>query len=223
MSLVRWQPFKEIDTLRQQMNRMFDDLMHGEFKSLMPHEKGMLWAPAIELKETDNEIILKAEIPGVDATDLDVQVSEDAVSISGKHEEETRTEEKGFFRSELRYGEFQRVVPLPATVNHQHVNAEFKGGILTLTLPKVESAQRKFVKVDLGEQIRELTTEQRQQEGLRQDTMHMRADEKAQASDIDQAMRDSITEQRQEEERLQDKAHMRTETSTEATHPHVGS
>lgn len=220
---LRWRPFREIDTLRQQMNRMFDELMHGESKPLLSHKEETLWAPAIELKETDTDVVLKAEIPGVDANDLDVQVSEDTVSIAGKHEEEKRTEEKGFFRSELRYGQFQRVVPLPTSVNHHQVNAEFKDGILTLTLPKVESAQRKFVKVDLGEQMRELTTGQRQQAELRQDTLHMRAEEKAQAGDVDEAMRERITEQRQEEERLQDKTHMRTETSTEAVHPHTGS
>lgn len=223
MSLMRWQPFREIDTLRQQMNRMFDDLTHWQPESLLPSSERALWSPAIEIKELDNEIILKAEIPGVDAKDLDVQVSEDAVSISGKHEEEKRVEEKGFFRSEFRYGQFQRVVPLPTVVDHQQVNAEFKNGILTLTLPKVESTQRKFVKVDIGEKMRELTTEQRKQEELRQETMRMRAEERAQAGDIDQAVREGVTEQRQAEESLQDKVHMRTETSTEPTHTHQGS
>ena len=223
MSLIRWQPFKEMDSLRQQMNQMFDELAQGNFESAKSRRQSMQWSPAIEIQETDGEIVLKAEVPGVNAKDLDVQVSEDAVSISGKHEEEKRTEEKGFFQSELRYGQFQRVIPLPSTVNHQQVKANFKDGILTLTLPKVEAAQHKFVKVDLSERQRELTTQHRQQEELRQDQLHVRAEERAQAGDLDQAMRDSVTEQRQAEERSQDKTHMRSETSTESMHSHSGS
>jgi HSP20 family protein len=191
------------------MNRLFDEMIHTEPELPMLFQREGAWAPAIELKETDTEIILKAEVPGVDANDLDLQVSEDAVSIVGTHREENRSEEKGVYRSELRYGQFQRVVPLPTTVNHQQAKANFKDGILTLTLPKVEATQRKFVKVDLGEQIRELNTQERKHEEQRQDKMHMRAEERAHDSDVDQAVRQATTEQRQEEEALQAKTHLR--------------
>lgn len=213
MSLMRWQPFRELDTFRSQMNRLFDEMIHTEPELPMLFQREGAWAPAIELKETDTEIVLKAEVPGVDANDLDIQVSEDAVSIAGTHREEKRSEDKGIYRSELRYGQFQRVVPLPTTVNHQQAKANFKDGILTLTLPKVEVAQRKFVKVDLGEQMRELNTQQRKQEEQRQDKIHMRAEERVHDGDIDQAVRQATTEQRQEEEESQAKTHMRAKES----------
>ncbi len=89
MSLVRWQPFQEIETLQRDMNRLFDRLMptNGDRNS-------MTFAPAAELQETSDAIHLKLEIPGMEAKDIDVQVSAEAVSISGERKEETKTEEK---------------------------------------------------------------------------------------------------------------------------------
>ncbi|MBD2099547.1 Hsp20/alpha crystallin family protein [Leptolyngbya sp. FACHB-261] len=146
MALVRWEPFREIDTLRRQMDRLFDDVT-----SLTGTERSerSTWAPAVELRETEDAVVLRAEVPGVEAKNLDVQVSRDAVSIAGEHHQEQRTEEKGLFRTEFRYGSFRRVVPLPAQVQNDQVKAEFKDGILTLTLPKAEDERRKVVKVTL--------------------------------------------------------------------------
>ena len=112
---------------------------------------GGMWAPAVEIKETDKELILKAEIPGIDAKDLEVEVREDRVTISGEHKEEETTEDKdkNYFRSEFHYGKFERVVPLPMPIKTDQITSEFKQGILTLTLPKVEEAPKKVVKVKL--------------------------------------------------------------------------
>jgi HSP20 family protein len=163
MSLIRWQPLKELDTLRHQMDHLFDELMHGDSEfGHFPKLENAMWAPAIELKETDTELIVKAVVPGIEAKDLDVQVSEAAVSITGEHRAEKRTEEKGYFRSELQYGQFQRIVPLPVSVKHEQVQSEFKDGVLTLTLPKAESSPPRITKVDLTmqEKAREAVTEQ---------------------------------------------------------------
>lgn len=158
MSLIRWQPLKEMDSLRNQMNRLFDELTHGDEVlldtdrrafDLFPKLENAAWAPSIELKEGDKEIVLKAAVPGIAAKDLDVQVSDSAVSISGEHRQEKRTEEKGYFRSELQYGQFQRRIPLPASVKHDQVQSEFKDGVLTLTLPKAESTRQPVTKIDL--------------------------------------------------------------------------
>ena len=111
MTLIRWQPLQEIETLQRDMNRLFDRLMptHGD-------GDGITFAPAAELQETSDAIHLKLEIPGMDAKDIDVQVSAEAVAISGERKEETKTEEKGMTRTEFRYGKFQRVVSLPVRV-----------------------------------------------------------------------------------------------------------
>ncbi|MGJ5673407.1 MAG: Hsp20/alpha crystallin family protein [Nostochopsis sp.] len=177
MSIIRWQPFREIDTIRQQINHLLDEWMHGqEHESLFP-KLNATWTPAVELKETDTDIILKAEVPGIEAKDLDVEVSTDVVAIAGEYQQEKQEQDKGCLRTEFRYGQFQRIVPLPVPVKNDQVKAEFKNGVLTLTLPKVEAAKRNVVKVDLTmeEAAREAMTKERQHQEHLQDTMHTRA------------------------------------------------
>jgi len=145
MALVRWEPFREIDSIQREMNRLFD--------SLAPRttdEFGSAFVPAAEMEETPEAIHLKLEVPGMDAKDIDIQVSAEAVSISGERKSETKTEEKGMTRSEFRYGSFHREIPLPTRVQNTNVNAEYKDGILNLTLPKAEEEKKRVVKVNLG-------------------------------------------------------------------------
>lgn len=224
MSLIRWQPLKELDTLRQQMNHLMDELVHGE-RDLNPFAGGgFTWTPAIELKETETDLIVKAEIPGIDAQDLDVQVSEDSVSIVGEHQEEKHAKEEGVLRSELHYGRFQRILPLPVLVKNEEVRADFKNGMLTLVLPKADVARRNVTKVDLTlqEKLREATAGQRQREEQLEDKVHARAaaDIKAPMSDGIQAeTRDRATEQRLHDDHLQQTTHQRAveEVSKPAT------
>ena len=145
MALVRWNPWREISTLQSQLDRLFDE-------TLVPAtslERGLLRVPPAEMKETEEAIHLKLEIPGLEAKDLDVQVTEKAVSISGERKSETKAEENGKTRSEFYYGKFERVIPLPARVQNTNVTAEYKDGILNLTLPKTEQEKNKVVKVNL--------------------------------------------------------------------------
>ena len=98
MSLIRWQPLRELDNLRQQMNHLFDELIHTEpNQSPLPKMTNVAWILTIELQETDTDIILKAQVPGVNAKDIDIQVSSDAVFIAGEHKEETRTQDGEYF------------------------------------------------------------------------------------------------------------------------------
>lgn len=146
MALIRWQPFQEMETLRRQMDRMFDEMagLNQQYQET--------WKPAIELKNTDDSIILRAEIPGIEGKDLDVRVTREAVVISGEHRYENKTEEQSFFRTEFRYGKFQRLIPLPVAIQNDRVKADFTNGILTLTLPKVQAANKHVVKLNLAEQ-----------------------------------------------------------------------
>ncbi|HEY9860877.1 MAG TPA: Hsp20/alpha crystallin family protein [Candidatus Obscuribacterales bacterium] len=150
MALVRWQPFREVDSLQREMNRLFDRLANVDEGNLPTTGTGTAFVPAAEIQETDEAIHLKVELPGLEANDLDVQVSADSVSIRGERKSETKTEEKGMIRSEFRYGQFQRVIPLPSRVKNDQVEAEFKQGVLTLTLPKVDEEKNKVVKVNLS-------------------------------------------------------------------------
>lgn len=151
MALVRLQPFREVESLQRQMNRLFDQLMVPDDEgSIMG--SGMKFMPAAEMHETPDEIKLRIEVPGIEASDLDVNVSTEAVSISGDRKSEIKHEDKGMSRSEFRYGRFQRIIPLPTRIQNDKVQAEFKNGVLCVTLPKAEEEKNKVVKVNLNGQ-----------------------------------------------------------------------
>lgn len=112
---------------------------------------GRFKVPLAEMEDTKDAIHLKLELPGMEAKDLDVQVTEKTVSISGERKSETKTEENGVNRTEFHYGKFQRVIPLPSKIQNTKVTAECKDGILNLTLPKAEEEKNKVVKVNLNQ------------------------------------------------------------------------
>ncbi len=148
MAKLRYNPWQEMNSLQRQLNRLFDDVLvptnwddFGNFSKI----------PAAELTQTDDEIHLKLEVPGMSAKDLDIQVMADRVAIAGERKSETKSEENGRTRSEFRYGKFSRVIPLPTEIQNTNVTAEYKNGILNLTLPKVEAEKHKVVKINLGE------------------------------------------------------------------------
>jgi len=146
MALVRYNPWHEMNSLQRQLNHLFDDALTpenwGDFGNLSK-------VPAAELTETDDAVHLKLEVPGMEAKDLDVQVMVDRVAIAGERKSETKTEEDGRTRSEFRYGKFSRVIPLPVRIQNTNVTADYRDGILNLTLPKSEEEKNKVVKVNL--------------------------------------------------------------------------
>ena len=152
MTLSRWQPFRELSTMRKQMDRLFEDMLSvGNDDWMGLHSMGGMWTPAVEMEEKDKELVLKAEIPGLDVKDLSVEVSEDRVMISGEHKEEKTTEDqdKNYYHSEFHYGKFERVIPLPMAIKTDAIKSDFQKGVLTLTLPKAEDTPKKSVKVKL--------------------------------------------------------------------------
>lgn len=145
MTIVRWQPLREIDALQREMNRLFEGLTPVTENAATNN-----FMPSVELEEDTDVIHLKLEIPGLEAKDLDIQVTSEAVSISGERKFERSASEKGITRSEFRYGKFQRVIPLPARVQNTSTQAEYKDGILRITLHKAEEEKNKVFKINLG-------------------------------------------------------------------------
>ncbi|WP_036477534.1 Hsp20/alpha crystallin family protein [Myxosarcina sp. GI1] len=145
MALIRWQPYSEMDSLQREMNRLFDRLTTANQRG---SEAGFL--PPAEMSETPDAIHLKLEVPGMDAKDIEIQVSADSVAISGERKSVSRTNAESEKRSEFRYGSFRRVIPLKVRVQNNNVSAEYKDGILHLTLPKAEEEKNKVVKVNIG-------------------------------------------------------------------------
>lgn len=145
MRLIRYNPTHEIQSLERSFNRLFDDLVPVNLRELTNFAK----TPAAELIETDDALHLKLEVPGMEAKNLDIQVTEDSVSISGERKSETKTDDNGNTKSEFYYGKFQRVIPLHTRIQNAHVTAEYKDGILNLILPKTTEEKNKVVKVNL--------------------------------------------------------------------------
>ena len=138
MNLTRWEPFREIDSLQREMNRLFENLSTTNQKD----REGSFFPPA-EMTETKEAIHLKLEVPGMEAKDIDVQVTAESVSVRGERKSVSHINAEGGKRSEFRYGSFQRIIPLPARVQNTNVTAEYKDGILHLNLPKLEEEKTK--------------------------------------------------------------------------------
>lgn len=142
MTIMRWEPIREIDTVRREMDRLFSDLTSVSPNDYFNHDNFM---PAVELTETDDDVILKLEVPGIATEDLEIEATADSVTIQGERKPVEQTE--GYSRSEFRYGKFTRVVPMPVQVQNTKATAAYQDGLLTLTLPKAEAEKNKVVKV----------------------------------------------------------------------------
>jgi HSP20 family protein len=154
MSLIPWRRrevdedlpvFRPITSLWEDMDRLFG----RTFGEDVLGRRG--WAPALDMDEDEKEVTIRAEIPGVKPEDLDVSVTENTLSIAGEKKEEHERKERGFFRSERRYGSFRRTVPLPVGVDPDSVTAEYNDGILSVRLQKTEQAQPKRIQVKPGQ------------------------------------------------------------------------
>ncbi len=147
MSLIRYNPLREIDTFQRQMNHLFDEV----FLPTEPSGDRLAFSPVAELSENEDAYLLKVELPGIKPEELDIQASKDSVSIMGERQDTRETESDGFRRTEFRYGKFHRVIPIPGAIQNTAVKADYEAGILTLTLPKAEESKNKVVKVQLAQ------------------------------------------------------------------------
>ena len=145
MAILRWQPYTDVDTLRHQIDRLFDDSILNEFLGDRP----TTFVPPAELEETDDALYLRVELPGLKKQDIQVDVSAESVAIRGDRKLSDTEEETVKRRSEFRYGSFQRTVGLPTRVQHTEAKAAYEDGILTLTLPKTEAEKTKVVTLNL--------------------------------------------------------------------------
>ncbi|MDO8444510.1 MAG: Hsp20/alpha crystallin family protein [Deltaproteobacteria bacterium] len=148
MALVRWDPFRDIITLRERMDRMFEDSL-SRFR--IPEEATMptFWSPSVDIYETDENIVLKAELPGVDKKEVSVEVKDNTLILKGERKREKEVKEENYHRVERSFGTFMRSFSLPVTVKQDQVKAKFKDGVLEVTLPKAEEAKHKQVKVEV--------------------------------------------------------------------------
>ncbi len=149
MALIRWDPFREMSALQERMNQLFSDVRG---KGNVREEKLIrnTWIPAVDIFETPDAIVLKAELPGIAAQDISVEVQDNIVTLKGEKKFEKETKEENYHRMERSYGSFQRAFTLPGTVQEEKATARFRDGILEIALPKVEEARPRQIKVKIS-------------------------------------------------------------------------
>lgn len=138
--LIKWSNLPSISSLQSEMNRMFDRFFGGWDLSEYGSATGA-WMPPIDLSETADKIIIKAEIPGIDPKEIDISIQGDTLTIKGEKKEEKEEKGKNYYRMERRYGSFSRSIDLPASVDTNKVSAEYKNGILEINLQKKEEVK----------------------------------------------------------------------------------
>jgi len=145
-NLTRWEPAREMMTLREAMDRLFDDALTRPF-SLM-REGGSNWSPlAIDMYQTDNDVVVKAALPGIKADEVQINVTGDILTIRGETKQEEEKNDKSWHIREHRWGAFERSVRLPTGVMSDKAKADFDNGVLTITLPKSEEVKPKTITV----------------------------------------------------------------------------
>jgi HSP20 family protein len=145
-TIARFEPFRGVSTLQDQINRLFNE------SSDRSSEDGSLttWAPAVDIFETEHELVVKADLPDVKPEDLDIRVENNILTIRGERKFEKKITEDKYLRVERSYGSFSRSFSLANTVNTEAIKADYKDGVLTLSIPKREEAKPKQIKVQVG-------------------------------------------------------------------------
>ena len=145
MALVRWEPFEGLSTLRREMDRLFEHFFERGPTAMLGD--GGTFEPAVEIADTKDNIVVKAQVPGVSKDNLHIDIMDDYLTLKGEMKEEKTTEEKRFHRKEFRYGAFARTIPLPTTIKAEAAAAQLKDGVLTITLPKGEQSKAKQIPI----------------------------------------------------------------------------
>jgi HSP20 family protein len=145
MAIVRWEPFRDLVATQDRFNRLFNEAFSNAFGE---GEWGTRsWTPPVDIYETEHDVVLKAELPGVDPKDVEARVEDGTLYLKGERKFEKEVKEQNFHRVERSYGSFVRSFALPSSVDADKVSAEYKDGILSLTMPKKEEAKPKTIKI----------------------------------------------------------------------------
>jgi HSP20 family protein len=149
MPIVRWEPFRELLTTQDRFNQLFNQAFGQVAPEGQEDLSNRVWAPAVDIYETEHSLVLKAELPGIDPKDVEVRVENQTLFIRGERKFEKDVKEESYHRMERTYGSFARSFTLPNTINAESVSAQYKDGVLTLTLAKREEAKPKTIKIQV--------------------------------------------------------------------------
>ncbi len=154
MSIVKWSPMKELEDMRKEMDRLFADFLEPyprRWRRLLPRttEAGVV-VPNIDMYDRKKEIVLKAELPGMEKKDIDISITKDTLTLKGEIRKDEEVKEESYYCCERSYGSFTRTMSLPSEVDSEKTKATFKNGVLEIVLPKKEEAMAKEIKVDVS-------------------------------------------------------------------------
>src|ERR671923_361749 len=150
MALVRWEPFRELAALQNEMGRWMNQLAGGGVGSTVGNGQTSTWLPAVDVWETENELVLSFDLPGIPEDKIAVELDDNVLTVSGERERTQEHSTDRFYRFERRFGQFSRSVTLPQGVDESQINADFKNGVLEVRVPKPE--EQKPRRIQIGSQ-----------------------------------------------------------------------
>ena len=146
MALVRWDPARELDSLQSEFNRMFDSFLGNGGTDT----RARRWIPAMDLVETDDHLVLKADLPGMSKDDVDIEVKDNVLTVSGERKSEHEEGAEGYYRIERAFGSFSRSLTLPQGIDTDAIGADFTDGVLEVRIPKPEERKPQRVRIGPG-------------------------------------------------------------------------
>jgi HSP20 family protein len=146
MAMTRWDPFRDLSILQERMNRVFEDAAGRGWKGEEPSPTTS-WSPAVDIYETDNQIMVQAELPGIERKDIALQLENNVLTLKGERRFEKETKQENYHRIERSYGGFSRAFTIPTIVDEDKIRADYKDGILKIELPKKEQVKSKQIKI----------------------------------------------------------------------------
>lgn len=153
MSIVKWSPIKELEVMRRDMERLFEEFFEPSARRRRwwptPSETGAI-VPNINVYDRKNEVVIKAELPGVEKDNIDLTITKDSITLKGESKKDEEVKEEDYYSREINYGSFVRTIALPAEVESEKAKATFKNGVLEVVLPKKEEAKPKEIKVQVS-------------------------------------------------------------------------
>jgi HSP20 family protein len=149
VTIVRWEPFRELSSLQTEMNRLFNAAFEGPTGG--GNGGARRWTPAMDLLETEDEFVLRADLPGLGESDVNIELEDNVLTLSGERKAEHEDKREGFYRMERAYGAFSRSLTLPKGIDPEAVTAAFDRGVLEVRVPKPEQRKPRRISINAGE------------------------------------------------------------------------
>jgi len=149
MSIIRWEPLRDLVFTHDHFNQLFNETFARAFGD-QKEVSLRTWVPPVDICETEDSLVLKAELPGIKSDDVEIRVEDNTLYLKGERKFEKEAKDENFHQVERSYGTFSRSFSLPSSIDSDKVKAEYQNGILTLTMPKREEAKPKTIKIDVS-------------------------------------------------------------------------